>query len=325
MEAPAHDHSAHEEHDHAHGGHGHGHGHNFFSRATSRDERQADQRRLKGTLALTLVMMVAEAVGGWLSGSLALLSDAGHMLTDVVSLVLAMVALWFSSRPADLKRTYGFYRLEILSAFVNGMTLIAIAGVVAYEAVVRLQHPPALRIDVMLSIAVLGLAVNIAGMVLLRRSHSMNLRGAFLHLVGDALSSVGVIIAAIVAWATGFTAIDPIVSLFIAAIIVFGALGLVREAVDVLLEAVPSHIDLSEVLAAMKSIDGVAAVHDLHLWTIANSMHALSAHLVVRDPGLVHNDRILALVKVALHERFAIDHTTLQIESEQYGTSAEAH
>lgn len=312
---------------HAHGDRrGHGHGPVSQAGVLGGEGRSADLRRLRTALALTAAMMVAEAVGGVVSGSLALLSDAGHMLTDVVSLVLSMLALWFSSRPADLKRTYGFYRLEILSALVNGMTLLGIAFVVAFEAVERLRNPRPLQVGVMLAVAGVGLVVNLLGMSILSKSHSLNTRGALLHLVGDALSSVGVIVAGVVVWATGFTAIDAILSVFIAAIIVYGAIRLVREAVDVLLEAVPAHIDLAEVFEALKAVDGVTAVHDLHVWTIAHSMHALSAHLVVRsEGGRVDNDSLLSSVKGVLRERFAIEHTTLQIESEQFGSLVQAH
>ncbi len=295
--------------EHTHGAFEHGHGH----------ERARDRGRLLGTLGLTAFMMVAEAVGGWWSNSLALLSDAGHMLTDAAALLLAALALWFAGRPADLKRTYGFFRLEILSALVNGLTLVGIAGLIAYEAWQRLASPRPLNAPLMLGIAVVGLLVNIGGMVLLSRSQSMNVRAAFLHVAGDALSSVGVIAAGAVAWLTGWTALDPIISVAIAAIIAAGAVGLVRQAVHVLLEAVPEHIDLVEVFGAMKTIDGVQEVHDLHVWTISHSLHALSAHLVVRlDGGTAEHDAILAAARGLLHERFGIDHATLQIESEAF-------
>ncbi len=320
------------EHDHDHDApghrhaHHHGHAHALFSRARTKDERRADRRRLVGTLSLTLTVMVAEAIGGWYSGSLALISDAGHMLTDAAALLLALLAMWFSARPADLKRTYGYFRLEIISALVNGLTLLAIAGVIAWEAVERLRNPQDIDVRLMLGIAVIGLVANVVGIVLLSRSKSMNVRAAFLHVLGDALSSVGVIVAAVVAWATGFKAIDSIVSILIAAVIVVGAIGLVREAIDVLLEAVPAHIDLPEVFGEMKKVEGVVEVHDLHVWTIAHSMHALSAHLVVRSDGRVEqNDRVLSRVKSVLKERFGIDHTTLQIETERYASIHEVH
>jgi cobalt-zinc-cadmium efflux system protein len=301
----------HADHDHDHSGHKHGlfggHAH----------ERTKDKKRLLGALALTGSMMVAEIIGGLASGSLALLSDAGHMLTDAAALLLALLALWFAGRPADLKRTFGFFRLEILSALLNGLTLIAIAGFIGYEAWQRISDPQPIRAGLMLGVAVVGLVVNLGGMAILSHSHSMNVRGAFLHVLGDTLSSVGVIVAALVTWLTGWTILDPIISIVIALVIAFSAFGLIRRAVHVLIEGVPDHIDLVEVFGAMKQIEGVASVHDLHVWTIANQMHALSAHLVIESPGSeVDRDRVLLDARRVLRERFGIDHSTLQIESD---------
>lgn len=298
---------------HSHGAFEHNHGHDHGH------DRARDRGRLLGTLGLTAFMMVAEAVGGWWSGSLALLSDAGHMLTDAAALLLAVLALWFAGRPADLKRTYGFFRLEILSALVNGLTLVGIAGLIGYEAWERLANPRPLNAPLMLTVAAVGLLVNIGGMILLSRSQSMNVRAAFLHVAGDALSSVGVIAAGAVAWLTGWTLLDPIISVAIAAIIAVGAVGLVRQAVHVLLEAVPEHIDLVEVFGAMKTVVGVQEVHDLHVWTISHGLHALSAHLVVRlEGGAADHDDVLASARGLLRERFGIEHATLQIESESF-------
>ncbi len=303
-----------EEHDHH--GPGHGHGHVRVRRGRG-GERQKDRRRLLGTLALTVSMMVFEAVGGWASGSLALLSDAGHMLTDAAALLLAALALWFAGRPADLKRTYGFFRLEVLSALVNGVTLVGIALLIGYEAWQRIAHPQPIKAGLMLVVAVIGLAVNLAGLALLSRSRNMNVRAAFLHVLGDALSSVGVIAAGAVAFFTGVTVLDPILSIAIALIIAAGAVGLVRKAVHVLLEAVPEHIDLVEVFGAMKAVAGVTEVHDLHVWTISHSLHALSAHLVC-SASVQDRDALLSAARAVLRERFGIDHATLQIESEAF-------
>ncbi|MGC4113446.1 MAG: cation diffusion facilitator family transporter [Myxococcales bacterium] len=300
------------EHDH----HGHVHGHGHLGRGRG-GERQKDRRRLLGTLVLTLAMMVFEAIGGWASGSLALLSDAGHMLTDAAALLLAALALWFAGRPADLKRTYGFFRLEILSALVNGLTLIGIALLIGWEAYQRITSPQPIKAGLMLVVAVVGLAVNLAGLALLSRSKNMNVRAAFLHVLGDALSSVGVIAAGAVAFFTGWTLLDPILSIAIALIIAFGAVSLLRQAVHVLLEAVPEHIDLVEVFGAMKSVAGVAEVHDLHVWTISHSLHALSAHLVC-NATVQDRDELLTAARTVLRERFGIDHATLQIESEAF-------
>lgn len=313
-----------EEHRHApheHGQepeHGHKHGHLFGGHGHAH-ERTRDRKRLLGALTLTSLMMVAEVVGGLMSGSLALLSDAGHMLTDAGALLLALLALWFAGRPADLKRTYGFFRLEVLSALVNGLTLMGISILIGYEAWQRIADPQPIRAGLMLGVAAVGLLVNLGGMALLSHSHSMNVRGAFLHVLGDALASVGVIIAAAVTWATGWTILDPIISVVIALVIAFGAVGLVRQAVHVLLEGVPDHIDLVEVFGAMKRIEGVTSVHDLHVWTISNSMHALSAHLVVSAPDRCPDrDQVLRDARTLLREQFGIDHATLQIESEEF-------
>jgi cobalt-zinc-cadmium efflux system protein len=286
--------------------------------------RQRDRARLIGTLALTLGMMVFEAVGGWLSGSLALLSDAGHMLTDGAALLLAVLALWFAGRPADLKRTYGFFRLEVLSAFVNGVTLIGIALLIGWAAWQRIATPQPIKAEMMLGVAIVGLAVNLAGMALLSRSANLNVRAAFLHVAGDALSSVGVIAAGAVAWITGWTPIDPLLSIAIAILIAVGAVGLVRDAVHVLLESVPKHIDLAEVFGAMKSLAGVGEVHDLHIWTISHHLHALSAHLVCTSQT-VDRDDLLVNARGMLRARFGIDHTTLQIESEQFANREQSH
>jgi len=310
--------------DHDHEGHDHeGHGAGLFARHSHVDPRATDRKRLLGTLVLTSSMMVAEAVGGWLSGSLSLLSDAGHMLTDTAALALALLALWFASRPADLKRTFGFFRLEILSALLNGLALIAIAGVIAVEAWQRIAHPQPITAPLMLGIAAAGLLVNLGGLALLARSHSMNVRGAFLHVAGDALSSIGVLIAGAIIWLTDWTLIDPVLSVVIALVITVGAVSLVRDAVHVLLEAVPGHIDLSEVFGALKEVDGVREIHDLHVWTISSHMHALSAHVVVSDESAGRADEVLTRPRELLLERFGLDHSTLQIESETFARRSE--
>ena len=310
---------AHEDHDHAHAG---PHHHGLSARSASKlppRERAAERRSLSLALALTVVVMVAEAVGGWLTGSLSLQADAGHMLTDASALGLALLALWFASKPADPKATYGYYRLEILAALANGVTLLLLALYIGWEAVERLRDPQPIRAGTMLVVAGIGLATNLLGILLLKgRGHSLAVKGAYLHLLGDTLSSVGVVAAGAVVWFTGFTAADAVVSVLIALVVVYGAIRLVREAVDVLLEAVPAHLDLAEVLHAMEHVEGVTAVHDLHIWTISSGMHALSAHVVVGGCDLGKNDEILRRVKGELHEQFGIDHVTLQIETPAY-------
>jgi cobalt-zinc-cadmium efflux system protein len=277
------------------------------------------------TLALTAVIALAEAVGGYLASSLALMSDAGHMLTDISALALSLLALWFAGKPATLKKTYGYYRLEILSALVNGVLLLGITVAIVIEAYARFRSPQPIKLDLTAAVALVGLVANLAALAFLHRSHSINVRGAFLHILGDTLSSVGVLVGVGLIWWTGWSVIDPIISVVISLVIVVGAYRLVRDAVDVLLEAVPRHVDLEAVKALMAKVPGVTAVHDLHVWTISSGIYALSAHLVVLDPMVCNNDEILGAVKHDLFDRFGIDHTTIQIESETYSHLGEVH
>jgi cobalt-zinc-cadmium efflux system protein len=268
--------------------------------------------------------LIAEAVGGWLTHSLALISDAGHMLTDVSAIVLSMLALWFAARPADAKRSFGYYRLEILAALSNGLALIAISVVIAWEAIDRLRHPVEVAVVPMMWVAAGGLVANGLGVLLLSHSQNLNVRGVFLHILGDLLASAGVLVAAIVMWGTGWYRADPLISLGVSAIILFGSYGLVREAVDVLLEAVPGHLDTAAIVEAMAAVPRVKAVHDLHVWTISTGMYALSAHVVVERAVCAESDDILREVKAVVARRFHIDHTTLQIESDVYAHHGEA-
>lgn len=300
-------------HSHAHGGHRHGHAH---PRIPGR-ERGKEKRSLILALAVTAAIMLVEAIGGWISGSLALQADAGHMLTDASSLVLSVFAITLASRPADLRRTFGFYRAEILAALVNGALLLGVAALIFWEGIGRLRSPEEIELGTMLGVAVIGLAANVVSMFLLHaRSHgSLNVRGAYLHVVGDALSSVGVVAAGVIMHLTGWLYVDAIVSMAIAVVIVWGALRLLREATDVLLEAVPAHMDLAEILHAMEEAEGVSRVHDLHVWTISSGMYALSAHVVVSSDDIGQNDAILANLQRILAERFGLHHVTLQIET----------
>lgn len=319
-----HDHE-HHGHDHSHG-HGHGHGHGPSGRPSQlADERRKDRKRLLFALVLTATIALTEAVGGYLTNSLALMSDAGHMLTDISALALSLLALWFAGKPADLKKTYGYYRMEILSALFNGMLLLGLTVVIVYEAWQRFREPAPVQLGPMAVVALVGLVANLAALGFLHRTHSMNVRGAFLHVLGDALSSVGVLVGAGIMALTGWYAVDPLISILISVVIVVGAIRLVRDAVDVLLEAVPAHVDLEAVKTLLLQVRGVSAVHDLHVWTISSGLYALSAHLVVADPMVCNNDEILSSVKHELFDRFGIDHTTIQIESETYSHLGEVH
>jgi cobalt-zinc-cadmium efflux system protein len=273
------------------------------------------QRRVLGAIAVTAVILVAEVIGGILTNSLALLSDAGHMLTDVLALGLSYFAISMARRPPTDEKTYGFHRTEILAALANGITLVVICLLIFYEAYQRFNNPPEVKTTGMLIIAVIGLIANLASAVLLSgHSGSLNVRGAFLHVVGDALSSVGIILGGLVILFTGWFWIDPLISVGIGVIIVFGAYNLVRESVDILLEATPSHIILEEVRTALQAVPGVLDVHDLHVWCLTPQICSLSSHLVISDVMTSRSDQTLREISDLLAERFHIEHTTIQFE-----------
>jgi cobalt-zinc-cadmium efflux system protein len=306
-----------------HEGHFHPHGHHHAHAAAG----PSSVRRMAISLAAASAIMVAEAVGGWLSGSLALLSDAGHMLTDVAALGLALLAMLFAARPADQKRTFGFRRLEVLAAQINVVTLVGLTGWIAYEALDRLHHPPAsIGLGAMGVVAAIGVVGNTFILYWLRHDHGLNARSAFLHVLGDAVASVGVLGGALVMWLVpGTTWIDPVLSLGIALLILWGAIRIVAEITEILMEAVPRHLDVGAVCQTMEGVDGVVEVHDLHIWTISSGLHALSAHLVIDAGSMGSNDRILTDVKSRLHKQFGIDHTTIQIESAAYAHVDDVH
>ncbi|MBI5482412.1 MAG: cation transporter [Deltaproteobacteria bacterium] len=310
-------------------GHDHDHDHDHDHGGTFARSRLTERRRLLITLLVTATILVAELVGGVVSGSLALLSDAGHMATDAGALLLALVACALAARPADSRRTYGFHRLEVLSALVNGALLFVVAAYLLYEAWLRLRTPVPIRTGLMLGVAVVGLLGNLVGVWLLHGLRSLNVRGAYLHLLTDTLSSVAVIAgAAVMAVAKGAWIIDPILGGLIGLAVLWGAFTLVRDAVHVLLEGTPTHIDLDRLTADLERLEGVKEVHDLHVWTIASGLHALSAHVVVpghtlRDGG--GSDAVLRRIKEFLLARHAIAHTTVQIESEDYVHVGEVH
>jgi len=270
-------------------------------------------RRLTWVLAITGVFMVAEVVGGLVSHSLALLADAGHMFTDVGALALSVFAIRLAHRPSSERRTYGLVRLEILAALVNGATLLVIAGLILLEAWERLRAPVEIQGVVMLSVAGVGFGVNVAGALLLHaHAHdNLNVRGAYLHVLGDLLGSIGAIVAALIVLATGWSVADPIVSVVIALLILYSAWHLVKEATDVLLESVPAHIDMTAVLDALRTIEGLDEIHDVHVWTLTSGFVALSAHGVIDDP--VEHTRILQEVRDKM-AALGIEHVTFQIE-----------
>jgi cobalt-zinc-cadmium efflux system protein len=294
---------SHAGHHHAHHATGHDHGH-----------RGADQsRRLAIALAITFAILVAEVAGGLLANSLALLADAGHMLTDVAALGLSLFVAWFSRRPETAKRTYGYLRLEILAALVNGAVLLAISGVIIWEAVVRLRAPEAVGSTLMLAVAVLGLVANlVAARVLHPASEgSLNVRGAYLHVLGDLLGSVGTVGAGIIIVTLGWLPADPIASILVTLLIVRGAWQLVRDSVDVLLESTPAHISTDAVRTQLEAIPGVESVHDLHVWSVTSGVVAMSAHAIVREPE--RHQHVLEHVHDAMR-LFGIQHVTIQLE-----------
>src|SRR5688572_3033548 len=259
--------------------------------------------------------MLAEAIGGWLTNSLALLADAGHMLTDVGALSLTLFAIWFASRPATSQKTYGYYRSEILAAFVNGIALVLLSFWIIYEAVQRLSDPPSIAGEQLTLIAAGGLIVNVIAAFLLHSSHKhdLNIRGAFLHVIGDLLGSVAAMAAGLLVLVFGWLWADPAVSIVISLIIIASAWRLILDSVNVLLEGTPRHISLAAVETTILETPGVGGVHDLHVWTISSGIDALSAH-ISHDDSVAHSE-LLAVVRSKLHDRFGIDHLTIQMEA----------
>ena len=283
---------------HAHGSHGH------------------HKRSLFAAFTLTALFLIVEAAVGLWTGSLSLLADATHMLVDAGGLLLSLGALWFAERPAPPEKTYGYYRVEILAALVNGVVLCLLAAGILVKAYERFWHPQPVPGGPVLAVAVAGLAVNLISMRVLHAgaSESLNVRSAYLEVLGDAASSAAVIVAGAVILLTGWTVADPIASAAIALFILPRTWALLRQAVNVLLEAAPAHLNVAQIEAALVATAGVRRVHDLHVWTLSSGREAMSAHVVVAPdaPG----DRILDALHVILHTRFGIDHTTIQIETE---------
>ena len=279
-------------------------------------ERTTETRRLASALAITAIYFFAEVLGGLLTNSLALLSDAGHMFSDMAALSLSLFAFQIARRPATTKKTYGYHRLEILAALVNGLILWLVVGVIFNEAYRRFSDPPEVHSLGMLAVAAVGLMVNVAaGWILYGCDRgSLNLRGAFLHVVGDALGSVGAVIAALIMLLTGWYVADPLISFLIGLLILYTSWDLIRESLDILMQSVPRGIDVGEVQSAVEQISGVMKVHDLHVWSVTSGVFTLSAHAVI------HQDRnpqaILDQIEEKLKSQFGIEHTTIQLETE---------
>jgi cobalt-zinc-cadmium efflux system protein len=280
------------------------------------------RRRLTVVLVLTAVYMFAEAFGGWWTGSLALLADAGHMLADVAALSLALMAVWFSTRPATPLKTFGYYRLEILAALINGVGLVLIALFIFYEAYQRWFTAPKVRSIPMMFVATGGLLVNLTCARLLHRDRKedLNVRGAWLHIMGDALGSGAAIVAGAVITVSGWNAADALFSVLIGLLIVWSSWHLIREATNVLLEGTPAHINLAAVEDAILATEGVTNVHDLHIWTITSGHEALSAHVI--HAYSISQPNLLKELRTKLHDGFGVDHLTIQMETGDFEDEA---
>ena len=286
-----------------------------------------NQRRLLVALSITGLMTIVELAGGLISNSLALLGDAGHMFTDTLALGLSLFALNLAKRPASQTKTYGFYRAEILAALINGTLLVLVSAYIFYEAYHRFVEPPEVRGSLMLTVAVIGLAANVVGISILRSASrgNLNVKGAFLHMWSDTVSSVGVIAAGIIILLTGRTIADPIISIIIGLLILRGAGGLVWESVNILLEAVPKHLDVGRINTEIRKIKGVNDVHDVHLWAITSGMYAISCHLLIEDQMVSNCTQIVEEVNQTLSQKFGISHSTVQLECEECENSPVCH
>lgn len=304
-------------HDHDHGPGGHPHTH-----APPANGQAA--RALRAALVLTLVLLVGEAVGGFLSNSLALMADAGHVFTDAGALALSLFVTWFCRQPGSEEKTYGYLRWEILAALVNGATLLGISAWILVEAILRFRAPEPVQGGLMLVVAVVGLVVNAVAALVLHPAHgeNLNVRGAYLHVLGDLLASVGTVAAAVIIRYTGWLAADPLASVLTTLLIVRGAWSLVRESVDVLLENSPRHIPLDGVRARLEAIPAVENVHDLHVWTVSSGLVAASAHVMVRDPD--QHQAVLERAHEVLQD-MGIQHVTVQIERAELGVRDAEH
>lgn len=291
---------------------GHEHHHH-----TPADATAGNRKRLTLALVLTAAYMVAEVIGGLAANSLALLADAGHMFSDAAALGLSLVALLLAQRPATSQRTYGFHRAEILAALTNGAALLALSVLIAREAWERLSSPPEVQGGLMLAVAFGGLAINFANLVVLSggRKESLNIRGAWLHVVGDALGSIGAIAAGAGIYFFGWSWADPAASFVIAALVLYSAWGLVRETLDVLMQSVPKGISVDEVATALKELPGVLDAHDLHVWALTSGRNIATTHLVITADA--DHQSIIDAANRLLAERFTIEHATIQVEHDE--------
>jgi cobalt-zinc-cadmium efflux system protein len=297
-----HDHHGHSHHDHAH--------HHHF-------DLDGNRKGLTIAFIITFSIMLLEFFGGLITDSLALLSDSGHMLSDTSALLLSLIAVWFASKPASPNKTYGFHRFEILAALFNGITLFLIAGFIIWEALGRFVNPPTVSSGSMMLIATIGLLANLISAYSLRKKgdikNNINLRSAYFHILGDALGSVGAIAAGLVMWFFGWYIADPIISVFVALLILKGAWGVITHTVHVLMEGTPITINQETVKETLEHIEGVLSIHDLHIWTITSGLDSLSCHMLIDDDK--NSQKILQEAIQLIGDKFKIQHTTIQIET----------
>ncbi|MFN3386719.1 MAG: cation diffusion facilitator family transporter [Candidatus Thermochlorobacter sp.] len=276
--------------------------------------KSAQQSLALASLITTTIFLV-ELIGGLISGSLALLADAGHMATDVMALGLGWVAVWFAKKPATAERTYGYYRVEILAALTNGVVLCALSLLICYEALMRLNDPKNIYIEEMFGFGAIGLLANVVSAVLLHKTSktSVNVRAAYLHVLGDLLGSIGVVIGASIIYFTNWLFVDALISMAIAGLILRSSWGVITEAVDVLLESVPKDLNIQELEQALRQMTHVCDLHDLHVWSITSGVNALSCHVVVDEYDC--SEQLILCINKMLKERFGIEHVTIQLET----------
>jgi cobalt-zinc-cadmium efflux system protein len=295
-------------HTHVHG-HAHGHGH---------EAPQVSAATLGGAVALTLAFVLAEAMGGWWGNSLALLSDAGHNLADAATLGLSWYALWMAGKPSHERMTFGYHRVGVFAALINAVSLVLIALFIGWEGIERLRHPEPASGGLMIVLATVAIVVNLAIGSRLHQGarHDINVRSAYIHMIGDAVSAFGVVMAGVIIATTHWLLADPIVSLVIAALILYSSYGVLSESATVLLEGTPADTDMPAVIRAMKNVDGVLDVHDLHVWMVGPGVVACSCHIVVAEQSVREGQQVLRAVVRDIEERFHITHTTVQVEVE---------
>lgn len=297
--------------------HHHHHGHHHHDHHLFEETRDGNRKGLLIALLITIGIMLLEFFGGLITNSLALLSDSGHMLSDASSLLLSLIAIWFAARPASPKKTYGFYRFEILAALFNGVTLFIIAGLIVWEAYERFFVPPTVASGTMMLIASIGLLANLlSAWVLMRKGdvkNNVNLRSAYIHVLGDALGSVGAIIAGVIMLLFNWYAADPIISVLVALLILKSAWGVIKHSIHILMEGTPQSINIEDVKQTLLQIDGIMDVHDLHIWSITAGLDTLTCHVLIDDKH--DGQKILQLAIDRIRESYHIEHSTIQIET----------